>query len=96
MIYDRPEKSEAIPSAILGGGTLPILAMLVWGSIFDSRGANAFMVTIMDLFQFSPVWILCGIGFGIAYYKVPKMRWAIWLVDTALISVMFVWLVLVP
>jgi len=90
---DRPKPSRA---QSLAGGLLPFLAVIAWGSIFDSQGNNAFVATIVNLFLLSPVLLFFGFATGVFYYHSPMFRRFVWVIDSVLVSVMFVGLVLIP
>jgi hypothetical protein len=95
-VNTKPEPSEAIPSAILAGGLLPFLAVIAWASMFDSQGGNGFVGTVVNLLLLSPVLLFFGFATGVFYYHSPMFRRFVWVIDSALVSVMFVGLVLIP
>jgi hypothetical protein len=73
--------------AILAGLALPFLAVVAWGSIFDSRGGEPFAVTVMQLFLLSPLWILTGIVAAVSGYRSTNTGRVIAGIDVALLTV---------
>jgi hypothetical protein len=90
VIHTETDDSPFIPSAILAGGSLPLLGIVVCGIVCNS-GIEA---TVVDVFLLSPLWILFGIIVAVAYYRTSKIRRMIWAVDAALLSVIAVFLIM--
>jgi uncharacterized membrane protein len=87
MLENKASQCRHILGGIIIGGVAPFLAVMAFGSVFDSRGGEPFSATMGMFLVLSPLWLIIGVAAAVACCRSLKARRVIRNADITLLVV---------
>ena len=72
---------------MFAGGGFPLLTVVAWALLFDSRGGEPFAASVLGLLFFSPFLVLIAVAVGVASYRHATAMKCFGVVDALLLTV---------